>query len=352
MRGKSICKALLLGVACACLASACAQRPLRTVPDDPRALAECPAEPAVSLTAVVLPLKIPPSLLTKYPGEVGERQARRLVVSFAPDSLARGDSVLWTHLSVRTFGGTLDGWLRLDSGELRIDATGSRRPPRTSPEQANIGFGPGFFDVTRSAAYGTNLANAMSVDLLLRPGGIPIDESLVRVRDLWNAKGKPAEPDAVHVELEPIRHVPGFDTIEAEIKLEYVLARSGNGAECRGLTQQRVVLATREAVRPPLWDLGVSSINSGRTRWLALSDATYGVFRAIFDSPTAAASFANWVRVTRAERVGAYRIGLVQQYGRQQMRPLVPVDRGSPETFQPLDAKDASALRTGPLGEP
>jgi len=352
MRAKSMGRALLLGVACMCLASACAQRPRRTVPEDPRAIAECPAEPGVSLTAVVLPIKIPPSLLTKYPGEVGERQARRLLVSFAPDSLARGDSVLWTQLSVRTFGGTLDGWWRLDSGKLRIDATGSRRPPRASPEQANIGFGPGFFDVTRSAAYGTDLASSLSVDLLLRPGGIAIDESLVRVRDLWNAKGKPAEPDAVRVELEPIRHVPGFDAIEAEIKLEYVLARSGGSGQCRGLTQQRVALVTREAVRPPLWDLGVSSINSGRARWLALSDPTYGVFRAIFDSPAAASSFANWIRVTRSERVGAYRIGLVQQYGRQPMRPLVPVDRGAPETFQPLSANDASGLRTGPLGEP
>jgi len=34
------------------------------------------------------------------------------------------------------------------------------------------------------------------------------------------------------------------------------------------------------------------------------------------------------------------------------MRPLVPVDRGASETFEPLDANEASALRPGPLGEP
>ncbi len=345
--------AFLLGAACILLSAGCAHRPLIPVPEDPGAIAECSAEPSpVTLTAMALPIKPPPRLVTKYPGEVGERQARRLVVSFAPGSLARGDSVLWTHLGVRTLGGTLDGWLRLDSGTLHLDAVESKRPLRVSPEQVNIALGPGLLDVTRSAAYGTNLASAVSVDLLLRPGGTPIDESLVRIRYLWDTKGKPLQPDAVRVELEPIRHVPGFDTIEAEVKLEYVLARAGQGGQCRGLAQQRLVLVNREAVRPPLWDLGVSSMNSGRTRWLALSDPASGVFRAIFDSPTAAGSFANWVRVTRAERVGSYQIGLVQQYGRQPMRPLVPVDRGAPESFQPLEAKDASALRPGPLGEP
>ena len=345
-------RAFLLGVACVFLASACAQRPLRPVPEEPGAIAECGPESRVSLTAWALPIKTAPNLLTKYPGEVGERQTRRVVVSFGPDRLARGDSVLWTHLSLRTLGGTLDGWLRLESGKLRIDVGSSRHPRRASPEQVNIGLGQGFFEVTRSAAYGTNLANAVSVDLLLRPGGIPIDESLVRVRDLWNARGGPADPQAVHIELVPIRHVPGFDTIEAEITLEYVLARAAHAGACRGLARQRLVLVTRDAVRPPLWDLGVSSMNSGRTRWLALSDPTSGVFRAIFDSPTVAASFANWVRATRAKHVGPYQIGLVQQYGRQPMRPLVPVDRGASETFEPLDANEASALRPGPLGEP
>ena len=343
---------LVLGVAGVLVLSACAHRPVRPVPEDPRALAECVAEPGVSLSASALPIKLPPDLVTKSAGEVGERFARRLTVSFAPGSLARGDSLLWTRLLIRTLGGTLDGWLRLQSGALRIDAAVASPRRRAVREQASIELGPGYFDVSRSAVYGTNLANAVRVDLLLRPGGIPIDESLVRMRELWDAKGKPLPPEAVRIELEPIRHVPGFDTIEAEVKLEYVIARAGGGSECRGVAQQRLVLVSREAVRPPLWDIGPSSRNGGRTRWLALSDPASGVFRAIFDSPTAAASFADWVRATRAEHVGSYRIGLVQQYGRQPMRPLVPVDRGVEETFLPLSPQELGGLRSGPLGEP
>ena len=345
-------RVLLLGAACVGLLSACAHRPARAVPEDPSAVAECAAESRASLSVSALPIKLPVDLLTKSPGDVGERLARRLTVAFAPGSLTRGDSLLWTRLEVRTLGGTLDGWLALESGSLHIDAASSGSRRRATPEQARIDLGPGFFDVSRSAAYGTRLANAVRVDLLLRPGGIPIDESVVRVRELWGAKGKPLPPDAVRVELEPVRHVPGFDTIEAEVKLAYVIVRAGDASECRGLAQQRLVLASREAVRPPLWDVGVSSMNSARTRWLALSDPASGVFRAIFDSPAAAASFANWVRVTQAAQIGGYQIGLVQQYGRQPMRPLVPVDRGAPESFLPLETKDMSGLRAGPLGEP
>ena len=346
-------RAVLAGVACVLVLAlgACAQRSVRSIPGDPGAVTECPPEPRVSMSALALPIKMPRDLMTRSPGEVGGRLARRLTVSFAPGSLARGDSLLWTHLEIRTLGGTLDGWLKLESGSLRIDTASSGSQPRSAREQAGIEMGPGYFDVRRSAAYGAKLASAVRVDLLLRPGGIPIDESLMRVRELWAAKGKPLPADAVHVELEPIRHVPGYDTIEAEIKLEYVIARAGEGGACKGVAQQRIVLVSREDVRPPLWDLGVSSMNSGRTRWLALSEPASGVFRAIFDSPVAAASFANWVRVSQATQVGSYQIGLVP-YGRPPMRPLVPVDRRAQETFIPLEPQDFGALRPGPLGEP
>jgi hypothetical protein len=345
-------RAVLAGLVCVLALSACAQQQVRHVPEDLGSVAECAAEPRASLSALALPIEMPPGVVAKRPGEASGPLARRLTVSFAPGTLARGDSLLWTHLEVRTLGGTLDGWLKLQSGALRIDAASSSARRGSAREQAAIAMEPGLFDLRRSAAYGTNLANAVRVDLLLRPGGIPIDESLVRVRELWAAKGKPLQPDAVHVELEPIHHVPGYDTIEAEIKLEYVIARAGEGAECKGTAQQRVVLVSREDVRPPLWDIGTSSTNSGRTRWLALSDPASGVFRAIFDSPAAAASFANWVRATQATQVGPYRIGLVQRSGRQPMRPLVPVDRGIEDTFAPMTPQDLGGLRTGPLGEP
>jgi hypothetical protein len=122
-------------------------------------------------------------------------------------------------------------------------------------------------------------------------------------------------------------------------------------AFCKGSARTRTTLADREAVRPPLWDLGTSTLNAPRTRWLGLRDAGSGVIRAIFDSPTAATSFANWIRATHARRAGPYEIGLFEREGRA-LRPFVPVDLSAVPTFRPLMSGDERGLRVGPLGEP
>jgi hypothetical protein len=75
------------------------------------------------------------------------------------------------------------------------------------------------------------------------------------------------------------------------------------------------------------------------------------VFRAVFDSPTAATSFANWIRATRSTRAGSYELGLFERDG-YALRPLVPVDRGAPDTFQPITEDQRDQLRVGPLGGP
>jgi hypothetical protein len=191
----------------------------------------------------------------------------------------------------------------------------------------------------------------LSVDLLMLPGGVPIDESVVRIPALWKSGGVPLTAEDIQVQLEPTRHVPGYDLVEADVVLDYLLV-ANEFAACRGSARARVVLIDRDAVRPPLWDVGVSDPNLPRTRWVALSNALNGVFRAVFDSPAAAASFANWVRTTRSTRIGAYEVGLFQSSGREPLRPLVPVDRAATSTFQTLLPADADRLRVGPLGEP
>jgi hypothetical protein len=96
----------------------------------------------------------------------------------------------------------------------------------------------------------------------------------------------------------------------------------------------------------------VSSLNAYRTRWLALSDPASGVLRAVFDSPAAATSFANWIRATRSAQAGPFQLGLFERSGRKPLRPLVPVDGAAPDTFRVLTPQDVEAIRTGPLGEP
>jgi hypothetical protein len=266
-------------------------------------------------------------------------------------------TVLWSRLSVRTFGGTIEGWTRLQSDGALIEAAAPNSPPPVrkqhgAKEHAVVDYGAGYIIVTRSAPSGSNVANALSLDVLVLPGGVPIDEPIVRIPELWTADGKPLADDALHIELVPVRHAPGYDTIEATVTLDYVLWQRRASGVCRSSAQVRTTVADRDAVRPPLWDLGVSSINGPRRRWLALGDPAAGVFRAIFDSPTAATSFANWIRATHATQAGPYRLGLFEREGREPLRPLTPVDREAMETFRALTAADAEALRTGPLGEP
>jgi hypothetical protein len=346
-----------VGIACVVLLGGCAHQPPPVLPDDPVEVAACSAEASanISLAASALPIKIPTELAAKGPRETPGRLARRLVVTFARGSFARGDLVLWSRLSVRTYGGTIEGWVRLQSGTLLLEATDSSRRGAgrgAAREQAAIDAGPGYITITRSADSGANIASAMNVDLLLLPGGIPIDEPVVRIPELWRSDGAPIAPDAVRVELVPVRHVPGFDIVEADVTLDYMLHRGRESAVCRGSVQQRTILVDKEAVRPPLWDVGVSSMNGARNGWLGFSSPASGVFRAIFESPTAASSFANWVRATGAERVGPYRIGLFRREGRQPLRPLAPVDGSATQTFRVLASGDLQELRTGPLGEP
>jgi hypothetical protein len=231
-----------------------------------------------------------------------------------------------------------------------------RRASNTSNELAAIESGPGYITIERTSQTWRGVSNALSLDLLVTPGGVRIDEPGLRIPQLWSKEGTPLSPDVLKIDLVPLRHAPGYDTLEADVVLEFVAVSRrddvGNTMPCVSSAQTRAILVTRDAVRPALWDLGVSSLNGPRARWLALSSPEAGVVRAVFESPEAATSFANWIRATQSPSVGAYRLGLFQRAGRTPLRPLVPVDLSSTETFQPLTSDEARTLRVGPLGEP
>jgi hypothetical protein len=244
--------------------------------------------------------------------------------------------VLWAKLSFRAFGGTVEGWTRLQTADR---------------EHAIVDFAPGYLTVKRASMPLRPLTSTLSVDLLMLPGGIRIEESLIRIPALWTSSGAPLPAEAVTLELEPMRHAPGYDLVEADVVLDYVMAPRKGGMACRASTRTRIVVIDKESVRPALWDVGTSAQNGPRNRWLALSNPANGVFRAVFDSPAAANSFANWIRTTHSTRISAYQLGLFRREGREPLRPLVPVDVAATGTFQPLAPEDVPLLRIGPLGE-
>lgn len=359
-------------VACVCalVSVGCAGYPPAAM--DPAALAECVSEPEAvaigrghgerAIAASVLPLPLPAELQA-VGGEPMEL-ARRVVVTFAPGSLRPGESLIWTRLELRTLGGTLAGWTRIRSPGVSIDLTPSAQPPkmqsasRVGREQVAVDAGAGYLAVERVSSTSRGVSSTVSLDLLIRPGGVPVDESVVRASELWTSDANPVSTDRVHIELVPVHHAPGYDSIEADVALDYIVWHGrgtlhGNAARaCKGSAQGHITLVDKDAVRPALWDLGTSTLNAPRTRWLALSSPATGVVRAIFDSPDAAISFANWIRATGSSQAGGYHLGLFAQSGPRPLRPLVPVDVSAPETFAPLTPRDTSGLRVGRLGEP
>jgi hypothetical protein len=317
---------------------ACAHAPAM-LQHDVVELPDCEPGPAtdLTLTASILPVEIPQDVASKGAHETHGLIARRLTATFAPRSARAAGNVLWAKLSFRAFGGTVEGWTRLKTGDL---------------ERAVVDFGPGYLTVTRTTLPLGPVTSRLRVDLLMLPGGIPIEESLIRIPALWTSSGAPLPEEAVRVELEPMRHAPGYDVVEADVVLDYAIAPRKAGMACRASARTRVVVIDKEAVRPPLWDVGTSAENGPRNRWLALSSPANGVFRAVFDSPAAANSFANWIRATRSTRIDGYQLGLFRGEGREPLRPLVPVDVAATGTFQPLAPEGVSQLRIGPLGEP
>jgi hypothetical protein len=375
----------LVVAACAVSFAGCAQRPPRVDLTHLDELAQCADERAstIGISAMALPIAIPSDIVAKGPRDTRGLLARRISVTFAPGSIRPGGALLWSRLNVRSYGGTFEGWTRLHSDGLSIDlaapATANPadvdHPPSSRPrglaaapsgakprstesgsgsapsQQAAVAVAPGYLIVSRVAPAGDRIASNLSVDALFLPGGMTIDEPVASIPALWATNGAPLAPDSLAIELKPVSHVPGYDLIDASVSIDYAL-RDRGGAVCRGSAETRVTIADRESVRPALWDIGLSSLNGQRNRWLAFRDTRNGVFRALFESPQEAASFANWIRATSSVRAGRYTLGLFERQGREPLRPLVPIDASANETFRELSPEDTKHLRTGPLGEP
>ena len=176
-----------------------------------------------------------------------------------------------------------------------------------------------------------------SIDVQVTPGGVAVDDTVVRIPRLWRADGTPLPAREVTAELLPVRHPPGLDTVEASLTLNFVIRIGQGGDEWSCSAEARATLVDREAVRQPYWDLGLASDNSARREWLALFDAALGGIRLVFDSPAAAHSFAEWLRATRSSEVGRYTVRVFKQ---------------SPQSLRPLTDSDIDAVAIGPIGEP
>jgi hypothetical protein len=312
----------------------------------------CPEnlEQGLRLTAFSQPLK------SAHTSEGGGLQ-RRVVISAAPLYAQAGTRIVWSRLSLRTLGGNFTSWTRLKTTRTLLDSDTSKPPSKRDQrdplnELAAVDFSSGQIIVLRSTQTGANLGGAVVLDIMLVPGGVPVDETFLRVPKLWKSREQPLAGDELQVELLPTRHPPGFDGIEGLIDFNYVVQSRRLRQEWLCAAEAHIMLVDRDAVRPPYWDLGISELNGNRKYWLALFDESHGAFRAMFESPAAANAFASWIRASGATKAGPYTLGLFDGTKPKTLRPFVPVDKTVLETFQPLVPGEAKDLRAGPLGEP
>lgn len=268
--------------------------------------------------------------------------ARRVLVSVEPAPEIAGVRVLSSNLTMAVFGGTLQSWI-----------DGSSPSAHTAPRAIEIDRSN--YHTNPFLTEKTLRPQSRSIDLVVAPGGAPIDSLQIQVGSLWHADHSPLRPEEAVLTVVPLRYPTIYSRVEADITLEIVgaAARSNLGGwKCS--VEQRAVLVDMDAVRAPLWDIGMAEPSGGpRKSWLVLNSNASGPFRAIFASPTAAANFLAWLRTVRATRLGQYDLGVFRP-----TRPtagediFVSRDGDIMASFAPLAAEDLDRLQVGPLDEP
>ena len=331
----------------------------RAVFDGSAPVVECPEELSglVRLSAEALPIAIPDAIVREGPMQTEGQLARRLAISVTRSGPLRADRITWSALSIAALGGTFRGWTALRTPFTTVDIANPGAADASvardhAAEAVSVAFALGEIKVVRSAHKRTDLSGLVNIDVLVMPGGVEVDHTVLRATRLWTAEGQPLPADAVEFDLVPARHPPGLDTVDASIDMQFIVQRGSSGDEWVCSSEERVRLVDDEAVRQPLWDIGVAAANSRRTKWLALFDQATGIVRLVFDSPAAANSFASWVKVTGATTLGRYSLVTFEpSFSASRRRPFAPLDAASIKTRLPVGPTDMTALQVGALGE-
>jgi hypothetical protein len=310
----------------------------------------------VKLQAEARPIELSTSTEREHSIPTTGALGRRLLVSVTPAGLRSEDRIVWSSLSVASYGGTFLGWDRLQTDAGVMEPWADPKQPaamQTKREEIlTVALSPGQVKIDRAARGKKDLSGMQSIDLRLMPGGTPVDDTMVRIPKLWRDDGTPLPVDAVGPQLVAVRHPPGLDVVEATLQLDFVVRIGRTGDEWSCSAETRVTLVDQNFLRQPFWDLGLASFNSSRRDWLALSDPAFGAVRLVFDSPASANALANWIRTTRSMRLGPYALGVFRQSALRSGRPFGPIDETMLPTLRPLTIDDIGAIAVGAVGEP
>jgi len=317
--------------------------------------ATCPPQiqEQVKLAAAAAAIRISPEL---SPAESASNAVagRRVVISLSPGAAAAGLHLVSNAITITTFGGTLQGMADVNENAGAITNSTHARPRiRQVSDVRAIEVSPGRLRIAPFIVGTALRPQTLSMDLLVTPGGSPLDEMVVVTEALWDSQLRPLSPDRVAISLAPLRHFTMYDQVEAALALDFTASRSRTAREqwtCSA--QSRFILVDRNATAPNLWDLRRSAEFGRIEWWLALSSAKAGPFRAIFTSPADASAFASWLRQTHALHVGGYDVGVFRPEYSRDSRRTVPASHSVADTYRSVSTDDLDALIVGRLGEP
>jgi hypothetical protein len=225
-------------------------------------------------------------------------------------------------------------------------------PPQKRSEIATVALSPGQLKITRIAQGKTNLAGMHSIDVLVMPGGVVVDDTVVRIPNLWQANGTATPAATLTPQFVPVRHPPGLDIVEATLQFDFVVRIGKTREEWSCSADTRVTLVDQDSLRQPFWDLGLAPPNSARREWLAVFAPDRGGVRLTFESPAIAQAVADWLRSTRSTQLGPYELRVFRQAHLRSGRPFGSLTDEAMQTLRPLAAEDLRALTVGPVGEP
>jgi len=313
--------------------------------------AACPPQiqEQVKLAASAAAITIPSNRAPADPSS-NAVAGRRVVISLSPGAAAAGLHLVSNAVTITTFGGTLEGM----AGATEDGPKARERPHITQISDGRaIEVTPGRLRIAPFVVGATLRPQTLSMDLLVTPGGSPLDEMVVATEALWDSQLHPLPPERVAISLVPLRHFTMYDQVEAALSLDFDVSRAPAARQrwtCSA--ESRFTLVDRSATAPNLWDLRKSAEYGPTEWWLALFSARAGAFRAIFTSPADARGFAGWLRQTHARHVGDYDVGMFRPDYSRDARRTVPAAHSVADTFRTASTDDLDALIVGRLGEP
>jgi hypothetical protein len=257
------------------------------------------------------------------------------VISLSPGAAAAGLHLVSNTITITTFGGTLEGMVDANDDARAIEVT------------------PGRLRITPFIVGTTLRPQTFSMDLLVTPGGSPMDEMVIATEALWDSQLHPLSAERVAISLAPLRHFTMYDQVEAALSLDFAVSRARAARQpwtCSA--ESRFTLVDRTATAPNLWDLRTSGEYGPTEWWLALFSGRAGAFRPIFTSPADAGGFASWLRQTHARHVGEYDVGMFRPDYSRDARRTVPASHSVVDTYRAVSTDDLDALTVGRLGEP